>query len=170
MCLTFFFCVVIKPFYLYTSHRSVTNNINNMKKIIVLIALMVMTVAQAQQGRKGDRGEKMKDVTPQEMATVQSKKLTLALDLSDQQEKEVYQVLFKQAEKREANKISREDREKLSDNQKKEARLKMLDEKIAVKRNMKKILNNDQYAEWEKMMQQRAKKRGKGDKKRRNRD
>ncbi|WOI23041.1 hypothetical protein [Nonlabens ulvanivorans] len=141
-----------------------------MKKIIVLIALMAMTVAQAQQGRKGDQGEKKKDVTPQEMATVQSKKLTLALDLSDQQEKEVYQVLFKQAEKREANKISREDREKLSDDQKKEARLKMLDEKIAVKRNMKKILNNDQYAEWEKMMQQRAKKRGKGDKKRRNRD
>lgn len=141
-----------------------------MKKIIVLIALMVMTVTQAQEGRQGQRGERMKDVSPQEMATVQSKKLTLALDLSDQQEKDVYQILFKQAEKRKANKLSREDREKLTDEQKKEARLKMLDEKIAVKRSMKKILNNDQYAEWEKMMQQRAKKRGKGDRKRKNRD
>ena len=141
-----------------------------MKKIIVLIALMVMTVTQAQEGRQGQRGERMKDVSPQEMATVQSKKLTLALDLSDQQEKDVYQILLKQAEKRKANKISREDREKLTDEQKKEARLKMLDEKIAVKRSMKKILNNDQYAKWEKMMQQRAKKRGKGDRKRKNRD
>lgn len=141
-----------------------------MKKIIVLIALMVMTVTQAQEGRQGQRGERMKDVSPQEMATVQSKKLTLALDLSDQQEKDVYQILFKQAEKRKANKLSREDREKLTDEQKKEARLKMLDEKIAVKRSMKKILNNDQYAEWKKMMQQRAKKRGKGDRKRKNRD
>ncbi|PQJ32133.1 hypothetical protein BST92_09450 [Nonlabens arenilitoris] len=111
-----------------------------MKKIIVLIALMVMTVTQAQEGRQGQRGERMKDVSPQEMATVQSKKLTLALDLSDQQEKDVYQILLKQAEKRKANKISREDREKLTDEQKKEARLKMLDEKIAVKRSMKKYL------------------------------
>ncbi|MBF4983770.1 hypothetical protein FNJ87_05290 [Nonlabens mediterrranea] len=141
-----------------------------MKKIIVLLALMVMTVGQAQDGRKEKRGERMKDVTPQEMATIQSKKLTLALDLSDQQEKDVYQVLFKQAEKRKANKIPREDREKLTDDQKKEARLKMLDEKIAVKRKMKNILNEEQYTKWEKMMKQRGKKRGKGDKNRRKRD
>ncbi|EAS20036.1 hypothetical protein BBFL7_02436 [Flavobacteria bacterium BBFL7] len=165
-----FFYIVIKLLYQCSSHRSVTKKIKNMKKIIVLLALMAMTVGQAQDGRKEKRGERMKDVTPQEMATVQSKKLTLALDLSDQQEKDVYQVLFKQAEKRKANKISREDREKLTDDQKKEARLKMLDEKIAVKRKMKNILNEEQYTKWEKMMKQRGKKRGKGDKNRRKRD
>lgn len=141
-----------------------------MKKIIVLIALIAMTVVQAQEGKKGERGDRMKDITPQEMATVQSKKLTLALDLSDKQEKEVYQVLFKQAEKRKANKLSKEDREKLTDAQKKAARVERMDEKIAVKRNMKSILDKDQYAKWEKMIQKKASKRNKGDKKGRNKD
>lgn len=141
-----------------------------MKKIIVLIALIAMTVAQAQEGRKGERGDRMKNVTPQELATIQSKKLTLALDLSDKQEKEVYQVLFKQAEKRMANKLSKEDREKLTDAQKKAARLERMDEKIAIKRNMKSILDKDQYAKWEKTLQRRMQKGRKGERQRGNRE
>lgn len=141
-----------------------------MKKIIVLIALIAMTVAQAQEGRKGERGDRMKNVTPQELATIQSKKLTLALDLSDKQEKEVYQVLFKQAEKRMANKLSKEDREKLTDAQKKAARLERMDEKITIKRNMKSILDKDQYAKWEKTLQRRMQKGRKGERQRGNRE
>lgn len=141
-----------------------------MKKIIVIIALMAMTVAQAQQGRKGDRGERMKNVTSQEMATMQSKRMTLALDLSDHQEKEVYQVLFQQAEKRKANKLTKEDREKLTDDQKKAKRIATIDNKIAVKRAMKKTLDSKQYSKWEKMMKNRKSKRGKGNKKRMKRD
>ncbi|WP_438961842.1 hypothetical protein [Nonlabens sp.] len=140
-----------------------------MKKIIVLIALMAVTFAQAQEGRKGERRDRMKDVTPEEMATMQSKKLTLALDLSDQQEKEVYQILFKQAEKRKSNNLSKEEREKLTVDQKKAARIAIMDEKIAVKRNMKSILDKDQYVKWEKMMQKRANKRSKDRKRRKNR-
>lgn len=135
-----------------------------MKKVIVLIALIAMTVAQAQDGRRGERAERLKDINPQELATMQSKKMTLALDLTDQQEQEVYQVLLTQAEKRKANKLSKEDREKLTDEQKKEARMDMLDEKIAFKRSMKKILDETQYAKWEKMIEKRMRKRGKGEK------
>ncbi|MGJ8685453.1 MAG: hypothetical protein ACSHWW_12560 [Nonlabens sp.] len=141
-----------------------------MKKLIVIIALLAMTVAQAQEGRKGDRGERMKDVSPQEMATFQSKKMTLALDLSDKQEKEVFQVLLKGAEKRKANKMSREDHEKLTDDQKKAAKIAMMDEKIAMKRAMKKILNDEQYAKWEKMMHKMRGNDRKGKKKRRGRN
>jgi len=141
-----------------------------MKKIIVLIALMVMTVAQAQDGRKGERRDRMKDATPQEIATLQSKKMTLDLDLTDKQEKEVYQVLLTQAEKRKANKMSREDRDKLTDEQKKTARIAAMDDRITVKRAMKKTLNEEQYAEWEKTTQNREGKRGKGDKKEKNRN
>ena len=142
-----------------------------MKNIIVLIALMAMTVAQAQQGRKGEKGERMKNVNSQEMATMQSKKMTLALDLSDKQEKEIFQILVNQAENRKANKMSKEDHQKLTDEQKKAKKIAVMDEKIAAKRAMKKILNENQYAKWEKMIQKRMGKRSKkGNKKRRKRD
>lgn len=141
-----------------------------MKKTLVIIALMVMTITQAQEGRKGETGERMKEATSQEMATMQSKKLTLALDLSDKQESEVYQVLFTQAKKRKANKISKEDRKQLTEEQKKAHKLAMINEKIAVKRSMKNILNKEQYAKWEKSLQKRKNNRGKADKRKDRRD
>lgn len=146
-----------------------------MKKLVV-IALALVTLngfAQKKGEKKMDRenrSELRKDMTPSDIADLKSKTLTLKLDLSDAQQKEVHKLILEQAENRAAlrkahNANGDEKKEKPS----KEARLKMqndrLDEQIEMKREMKSILNAEQYAKFEKMKPQRQGKKGKRNRK-----
>ncbi len=71
-------------------------------KTLILIAFAFITLqAVAQDNRKGDeKGERngkremMKDLSPEEMATLGSKKMTLALDLSIDQQAKVKEALI----------------------------------------------------------------------------
>ncbi|WP_179354295.1 hypothetical protein [Winogradskyella vidalii] len=142
-----------------------------MKKLAV-IALALVTLsgfAQKKGEKKMDRenrSELMKDMTPNDIADLKSKTLTLKLDLSDAQQKEVHKLIVEQAEKRAA---IREERKASKDEERKrpskEERIKMqnerLDEQIEMKRQMKSILNEEQYAEFEKMKPQRQEKKRK---------
>ena len=80
--------------------------------------------------------------------------MTLHLDLNESQQSEVYSLNLKSAEARKAFMKARKD--------KKEERLKMantkLDYQIATKRKMKEILNESQYAKWEKTQAKRSQK------------
>ncbi len=99
-------------------------------------------------------GEKMRKMPSPE---VQAKKMTLALDLTDKQEKQIVSVLENQRKAREENKLTREQRRELSQEKKEELHATMLDQRIALKREMKSILNEDQYTRWEKMMARKGK-------------
>jgi hypothetical protein len=138
-----------------------------MKKLIVLIAFCSTAFAYAQgQENKG------KDMSAVESATLQTKKMTLALALDDGQSKKAYALILSQTEKRKAAKKEKTGDKKPS----KEERLKRintrLDEQIAFQNEMKSILTATQFEEWRKMTKNR-KMRGKrganGGKKGRNR-
>jgi hypothetical protein len=132
-----------------------------MKKVILIaIALVAIQVSAQEKNQRpnqerGVRMEKMQDLSPEEMATLQTKKMTLHLDLNESQQREIQKLNLENATERkarmEAHKAKRESgsMEKPS----KEERLKMmnemLDHKIAMKAKMKEILNADQYAKWE---------------------
>jgi len=138
-----------------------------MKKIIVIaIALIAMQSIAQQQGtpraNNPERGQRMNNLTPDEMAELQTKKMTLNLDLNASQQKEVYKLNLENATQRKtmmetykANKASGS-----MGKPSKEDRLKMtnakLDHQIAMKGKMKSILNADQYSKWEKLQQQMA--------------
>jgi hypothetical protein len=142
-----------------------------MKKLLI-IALALFTlngVAQEKRKRSSNHQERMslrKDMTPKDIADLKSKKLTLQLDLTDNQQQKVYRLILKQAEK---NKSSRkthkadngEKKERLS----KEERIKMqnhkLDQMIAIKREMKTILTAEQYAKFEKLKTKKPKRKEK---------
>ncbi|MBD1263087.1 DUF4890 domain-containing protein [Maribacter polysiphoniae] len=125
-----------------------------MKKVIVLIALIVGTTAMAQQRKDGKRNS-MKDMTAEQMATLQTKKMTLDLDLTDAQQTKILALNLENAKKRKAKMEERQamrnsgDRPKLTSEEKYAMQAERLDAAIAHKAALKKILNDDQYAKWE---------------------
>ncbi|UPS91902.1 MULTISPECIES: hypothetical protein [unclassified Bizionia] len=139
-----------------------------MKKIF-LIALALVTFQlsaqdKKQMHKKGERAEKMQAYTPEEMAELQTKKLTLDLDLTKEQQKQVMTLNLEAAKERKAMMEKRQEfqKEKEAKSVSKDDKLKMkndrLDKQIAMKAKMKEILNDEQYAKWEKLQKKRMEK------------
>ena len=122
-----------------------------MKKLMILVAILTVGFANAQRGER--------NLTPEQMASMQSKKMTLVLDLDTKQQARVEQLLLVLAKERVADKMNREDRSQLNDLEKITRMENRLDKRIAMKREMKSILNTDQYKRWEKMIAKRAKRK-----------
>ena len=132
-----------------------------MKKVIVLIALIVGTTAMAQQRKDGKRNS-MKDMTAEQVATLQTKKMTLDLDLTDAQQTKILALNLENAKKRKAKMDERKamrdsgERPKITSEEKYAIQAERLDAAIAHKAALKKILNDDQYAKWEKTRKKRG--------------
>lgn len=137
-----------------------------MKKLIViaiaLIGLQVVAQDQKMERPNNERAHKMMDLSAEEIATLQTKKMTLHLDLSESQQAKIQKINLENATKRkaimEARKAKKESGELKKPTQ--EERLKMkntkLDHQIAMKAKMKDILNDEQYAKWEKSQMRMA--------------
>ena len=133
-----------------------------MKKVLLIAVALVALQVTAQERKEGpnkERGDKMerfKDMTPEEMATLQTKKMTLHLDLNEAQQREIQELNLQNATERKANMEAHKALKESGNMQKpsKEDRLKMmnerLDNQITRKAKMKTILNADQYSKWEK--------------------
>ncbi len=134
-----------------------------MKKIIVAALLLSGLAGFAQtEGRKSETGMMKSDMTPEQMATLRTKKLTLALDLTEAQQKKILAIQLENAKLRMEKKEAWKD-QKESENRKSfsaEDRFKLqnerLDRAIAQKEQMRSILNEEQFGKWEKMHQRRG--------------
>ena len=139
-------------------------------KSLVVIAIAFSTLSvnaqERRQERKGNDHKKeiMKDLTPEEVANLKTKKLRLKLDLTDIQQKKVESILLEHAVERQ-NKRKAHQNKKEKDKPSKEEFLKMqnarLDSKIEMKQKMKDILTEEQYAKFEKMKPRRHQRRDK---------
>lgn len=141
-------------------------------KNLIAIALVVFTLnamAQNQRKNRSDRQagyETMKQMTPNERADLQSKKLTLRLDLSDAQQQKVQAIVLKHAKANENNRKTWRSSVDASDTKPTQAEvLKMrnnrLDQQIEMKREMKAILTPEQYDKFEKIQASTAYNRNK---------
>lgn len=140
-------------------------------KTWILAATMMMGVSMAAQapadapaphGRHQKMEKEHLNLTPQQRAELKSKQLTLKLDLTDKQQKDVEKLLVN-AETKKADAIAkRQEARKAGIRPTNEERLalknSMLDERIAMKRDLKKILSAEQYTKFEKLQEQRAQK------------
>ncbi|KKN80126.1 hypothetical protein LCGC14_0333190 [marine sediment metagenome] len=128
----------------------------NMKKLVMAILIMAGITASAQDhSKRGNRGD-MKDFTPEQIATIQTKKMTLALDLNDSQQVKIKKILTEDAKTRKSKmterKASKEEGKKVVTADEKYAMAnERLDHEIARKKEMKSILNDDQFEKWEKI-------------------
>lgn len=126
-----------------------------MKNLILVIALTLSSLTFAQ-NRKGS------EMTPEQQAEIQTKRLTLDLDLNSNQQKEVKAIILEQAKKREALKVEmkakREKGEKLSADERYEKQSDRLDDQIEFKAKLKKVLTADQMKKWEVKQEERKEK------------
>ena len=135
-----------------------------MKRLIVIaIALISMQGIAQQQGNarsnNSEKAQRMNDLTPEEMADLKTKKMTLNLDLNAAQQKEVYKLNLENATQKKTMMETYRAKKASGTMEKpsKEDRLKMtnakLDRQIAMKGKMKSILNAQQFEKWEKLQQ-----------------
>lgn len=125
-----------------------------MKNVILIATLLLTAFSYGQRPEK--RMEVRESMTPQQEASIKSKKMALELDLTEKQQDEVYKLLVDQATNRPA-KLSKEERQKMTQ----EARLTLtenrLQEQIDFKRDLKEVLSMEQYEQFEEMMSKRKK-------------
>jgi len=135
-----------------------------MKKVIVVLFCMASMTAMAQKG-EGQQRDGMHQMTPEQTATLKTKKMTLALDLTDAQQKQIQTLNLENAKTRKAEREKRKAQQENGESKKptSDERYAMknerLDRMIAQKTEIKEILSQEQYAKWEKMTQRKGKHR-----------
>ena len=133
-----------------------------MKNVMIAFVILATVSMTAQRGPRGDMREKGADLTAAQIATLQTKKMTLALDLEDAQSKKVYDVLLSQAEDRKAMMAERKaqtERPELSKDERYKKMNERLDKQIAFQNDMQRILSDEQYDRFKKIQGKRKNKR-----------
>jgi hypothetical protein len=120
-----------------------------MKKVLIIFMALATFAVNAQNKnaeRKENRKEMKANLTPEQRADLKMKEMTLALDLNASQQQKVKQLILKE----ENNRPERpENWKEMTDAQKYEAKSTMLDRRIAMKKDMKEILTEEQMTKWE---------------------
>ncbi|MGB1370950.1 MAG: hypothetical protein ACPH8A_04610 [Flavobacteriaceae bacterium] len=135
-----------------------------MRTILSILFLLISFSATAQPNQNGmkrqKRMENMKNMTPEQQATLWSKKMTLELELNPSQQEQLYTLILEKARQHKMHKKNRL-KENPSDEERFQMQVNMLDEKIKMRNAMKSILNPDQYEKWKKIEKQKERKKRK---------
>jgi protein CpxP len=115
--------------------------------IFMALTTFAITAQNKNPERKEQRNQLMENLTPEQRVELHTKKMTLDLNLNEAQQAKVSQVLL---ERLKNNPERPEKRKEMTDSQKFEAKNKMLDNRIAMKKSMKEILTEEQFIKWEK--------------------
>ena len=133
-----------------------------MKKLMIILLLGSTLLSFAQ--NEGKQKQMHKDFSPEQHATLQTKKMTLALDLNENQQKQMLLLNKKWAEEKAKKKAEMKNLnfEEMTSTEKFNHKNAMLDAKIAHQNEVKKILNEEQYSTWKKTSNKRHNKSKKG--------
>ncbi|UMB53694.1 hypothetical protein MKD41_15345 [Lutibacter sp. A64] len=131
-----------------------------MKKLVGLtVIIMFFSLTTTAQGQ---RQNKRANYTPEQRATLQSKKLALRLDLNTNQEKQIEKLMLKSAEVRESYRAehmkNKPDGTGPTADQRFEREKIRLEKQQATKAEFKKILTEEQFEKWETMKKQTMRK------------
>lgn len=124
-----------------------------MKKLLLLSLLFFVSFNSFSQNRKQLR-TKLESFNAEQIATLQTKKMTLSLDLNLKQQNEIFNVLleevkFKKTKKGEIDQRKKDSKEALSSEERFDIISEKLDHQIALNNKMKTILNKDQFLVWQ---------------------
>ena len=129
-----------------------------MRKITSILVL-VFALSFTMQAQKRGQGKMLADMSVTQKATLAVKKMTLNLDLSSKQQKEMFTLMQNQindkAAEREQRKAMRESGKKPTSQEIFDMANAKLDKQIAFKNMVKDILNKEQFEKFEKSMEQR---------------
>ena len=129
-----------------------------MKKFITTVFIVLLTIGVFAQ--KGERKHKKPNLTAEQIADLKTKKMVLSLDLSEKQEKQIYEInkqnAIERQQKMKERKAMKESGKELSSDQLYQLKSERLEKAIAKKAEMKTILNTEQYEKWEKMAKRKG--------------
>lgn len=136
-----------------SSHKYSNNNFKILsKKLFVLALLIVGTTIIAQERTRKHQGNKIEQFTPEQQNQLMLKKMTLELDLTEAQQKEMKAIISEKIAKKESYKAEmsamKEKGVKPTNDERFAMQMKILDEQIATKKRMEKILNAKQFEKW----------------------
>jgi len=131
-----------------------------MKNVLMAAVLLIGMTGFAQESKKTQAQEtKVERMTSEQRNELRLKEMTLKLDLTSAQQKEMATIIAEQSAKRTAamseRKANKDKKAKMSADERFAKKSKMLDEKIAMKQRMKAILTPAQMEKWEKMNAQK---------------
>ncbi len=127
-----------------------------MKNLIVVVMLAVGFSGLAQKG-EGGRDGASKNLTSEQVATLQTKRMTLSLDLTESQQSQIQALNLENAKMRKAKmeafkaKKVGEEKQRPTSEEIYAIQNARLDHQITQRNRMKEILSNEQFAKWEKM-------------------
>ncbi|GMN11224.1 hypothetical protein MTsPCn9_20710 [Croceitalea sp. MTPC9] len=128
-----------------------------MKNLILTMAMLLSLTTIAQQGnRERNRKKAMAEMTAKQLATLHTKKMALALDLTPQQQDQVLKINIEEAEFRKTKmaerKAKKEDGEAIepTSGERFEMQNALLDRKLAHQEKLKEILTDEQFELWKK--------------------
>lgn len=136
-----------------------------MKYYLTILAISVSLMSMAQDGNRHGQRDSLSRFTPEQHAALKTKKLTLALDLSAEQQRKVEALELQRAQRREQLRESGkgpgdEGARAIRDAEAHYNGLSgRLDQQIAFQREMKTILTEAQYTKWKSMLEKHGKKR-----------
>ena len=131
-----------------------------MKKVLIALVLLVGMTSLAQEKKVRSERTQMEEMTSEQRNELHLKKMTLDLDLTATQQKEMSKIIAEQGTKKEARITERNANKdgtkiQLAADEKFAKKSRMLDEQIVMKERMKKVLSTDQFKKWEDMKDQR---------------
>ena len=126
-----------------------------MKKLVSILVLVVAFTFSAQAQKKKYKKGDFEKLTSEQKATLSVKKMALALDLSDAQQRQVKPIIKQQIEERKAAYEKMKAAKKAGKKPTADQRFKMqnarLDKQLAFQNRMKRILNGEQFEKFKKM-------------------
>jgi len=128
-----------------------------MKNLVIAVLMITALNLSAQPFQKNNERP---NFTPDQIAELQTKKMTLHLELTEKQQQQILQINKKNAEERkqkmEAHKALREKGEKPSSEELFKIKSGRLDSQIANQKEMKSILTEKQFETWKKSRKHRV--------------
>ena len=132
-----------------------------MKKLSLLLVLLLTISAFSQK-----KHHQKPDFTVEQKTELMIKKMTLALDLNKKQISQITPLVVSKVKERDAKKSEHKGQSgKMSNDEVFNKMSQRLDKMIALSAQMKKILDDDQYAKWKKMSAKHMHKKKHGKKK-----
>ncbi|MET6991441.1 hypothetical protein [Sediminicola arcticus] len=135
-----------------------------MKKVILLGLLMIGFIGLAQNEIRENRHRgNLEELSPEQISTLQTKRMTLALDLSEAQQKQLQKINLDQATSRKVKMEERKSKKeagemtKPSSDERYAMQTEKMDKLISHKAQMKELLSKEQYEKWEKMQHRKRK-------------
>jgi protein CpxP len=141
-----------------------------MKNLIIVVFAFITWTSFPQQNRnerghhKKEMRQKENKLSPEQRAELSSKKITLHLDLTEDQQKKLYAVELEHAKLRDARFQNTKNKIELNDEDRFKLQTERLDDQIAIKNKIKSILTEKQYDIWQKSHHFRKNQKQRGNK------